>query len=88
MVLYQRRLVTRLEKLIKRIMARPTEAEFRDVERLLEAFGWTKVRQTGSHAAFKKAGQRTISVPLKAGRRVKRPYLDQICELLGLNDED
>ena len=42
-----RSLVTRLEKLILRIKARPPDASFRDVERLLEAFGWMKVRQTG-----------------------------------------
>lgn len=80
--------MTRLEKLIERIRARPPEADFADVERLLEAFGWRNVRQTGSHAAFKKRGERTIIVPIKGGRKVKRVYLDEICRLLELDDEE
>ena len=78
--------MTRLEKLIERIRARPPEADFGNVQRLLEAFGYELKRQEGSHVAFKKPGERTITMPLVSGRRVKRVYLDQICELLGLDD--
>ncbi|MEX0683933.1 MAG: type II toxin-antitoxin system HicA family toxin [Dehalococcoidia bacterium] len=78
--------MTRLEKLIDRIKARPAEAEFADVEKLLEAFGYERKRQEGSHVSFKKAGARTIVVPLVSGRKVKRVYLDKLCELLGLDD--
>jgi len=78
--------MTRLEKLIERIKARPPEADFGDVQRLLESFGYEKRRQEGSHVAFKKPSERTITVPLVSGRTVKRVYLDQICELLGLDD--
>jgi hypothetical protein len=34
--------MTRLEKLIERIKARPPEADFGDVQRLLEAFGFRR----------------------------------------------
>ncbi len=78
--------MSRLEKLIERIKARPPEADFGDVERLLEAFGYEKKGQEGSHVGFKKRGVPTITVPLVKGRTVKRRYLDQICELLGLDD--
>jgi predicted RNA binding protein YcfA (HicA-like mRNA interferase family) len=78
--------MTRLERLIDRIKARPPQAEFSDVERLLEEFGYERKRQEGSHVSFKKPGARTIIVPLVKGRKVKRVYLDQICELLGLDD--
>ena len=43
-------------------------------------------RQRGSHVAFTKPGERTIIVPLARGRTVKRVYLAQICERLGLDD--
>jgi len=78
--------MTRREKLIQRIKARPPEADFGDVVRLLEAFGYERKRQEGSHVSFKKPGARTIIVPLASGRKVKRAYLDQICEILGLDD--
>lgn len=78
--------MTRLERLIERIKTRPPEADFSDVEKLLEEFGYERKRQEGSHVSFKKPGERTIIVPLVKGRKVKRVYLDQICELLGLDD--
>ena len=78
--------MTRLEKLVERIKARPPEADFGDVVRLLEAFGYEQKRQEGSHTSVKKRGERTIIVPTVKGRRVKRVYLDLICERLGLDD--
>ena len=78
--------MTRLERLIERIKARPPEADFGDVVRLLEAFGYERKRQEGSHVSIKKPGERTITVPLAKGRKVKRVYLDLICERLGLDD--
>jgi predicted RNA binding protein YcfA (HicA-like mRNA interferase family) len=47
----------KLEKLIERIKARPPQADFADVEKLLEEFGYIKRRQIGSHVSFKKAGR-------------------------------
>ena len=77
--------MTQLEKLVERIKARPPEADFEDVESLLEAYGWEKKRQSGSHVAYKKGkGDGTITFPLVGGRRVKRVYLDRIIEKLGM----
>lgn len=81
--------MTRLDKLIRRVCgARPTEAKFSDVERLLLAFGYEKDRQKGSHVIFKKEDVRPFTVPLVKGTRVKRFYLARLCELLGLDDQD
>ena len=55
-------------------------------ERLLEDFGWTLDRTKGSHATFTKPGCYPITVPTKHGSKVKRIYLDKICELLELDD--
>ena len=76
--------MTRRERLIARIKSRPPEAEQRDVRALLQEFGWTLDRQTGSHLIFVKDGE-MMSIPLVHGRRVKRIYLDEICKRLGLD---
>ena len=80
--------MTRHAKLVDRIRARPPEADFDDVRTLLRAYGWTIDRERGSHAIFVKPGERSIVVPKVGGRRVKRVYLDQLCDLLGLDDEE
>jgi predicted RNA binding protein YcfA (HicA-like mRNA interferase family) len=77
---------SRRDKLIEKIRRRPSEAEFSDVSRLLELFEWKLDRQTGSHFIFVKSGAPTISVPKTGHNKVKRHYLDGICELLGLDD--
>ena len=80
--------MSQLEKLITRIRARPPEADFADVEKLLEAFGWQPQQpgRGGSHVIFRKAGEYPIAVPKKGGRKVIRVYLEQICERLGLDE--
>ena len=78
------RTMTQQQKLIERIVARPPEADFNDVRRLLEIFDWTQARQRGSHVTFVKQGQLPIVVAMYQGRKVKRTYLDMICERLGL----
>jgi predicted RNA binding protein YcfA (HicA-like mRNA interferase family) len=66
----------------------PPEADFSDVQALLEEFGWTLARERGSHVIFSKPGERPITIPRAGGRKVKRAYLDLICAHLGLDDED
>ena len=78
--------VTQLDRLIQRIRARPPEASFSDVRRLLEEYGWTFKRQKGSHVHFTKPEERTQTVPLVSGRYVKRFILDQIIDRLGLDE--
>ena len=75
-----------IDDLVARIRARPPQARFRDVQALLEAFGWRLARERGSHVTFAKEGERSIVVPKEGGRWVNRTYLDQICERLGLDD--
>ena len=78
--------VTQLDRLIQRIRARPPEASYSDVRRLLEEYGWAFKRQKGSHAHFTKSGERTQTVPVVRGRYVKRYILDQIIDRLGLDE--
>lgn len=78
--------MSQLEKLKDKIRARPPEARFDDVRKLLEAFGYEAQRQRGSHVVFTKPLARSITVPIVGGRKVKRTYLVKLCELLGLDD--
>lgn len=77
--------MTRRDKLIEKIRARPPTADFGDVRTLLESFGWEQARTKGSHVSFVKAGEPAIVLSTVNGRKVKRVYLDQICERLGLD---
>lgn len=74
------------EKLIAKLCARPPEARFSDVRAILEAFGWTRDRQSGSHVTFVKPGEFPITVPIHAGK-VRRVYLDEVCGRLELDCE-
>ncbi len=78
--------MSRPGKLVEHIRRQPAEAVYSDVRTLLQAFGWQVDRQRGSHVTFVKAGELPIIFPLVGGRKVKRVYLDQICDALRLDD--
>ena len=77
--------MTKREKLIARIRARSADADFSDVKALLEMFGWTLDRSSGSHHTFTKDGEPSITVSTISGRTVKQYILKQICDRLGLD---
>jgi predicted RNA binding protein YcfA (HicA-like mRNA interferase family) len=66
---------------------RPSAASFVDVRSLLEDFGWARNRTSGSHVTFTKRGDYPIVV-IVHDKRVKRGYLDDICDRLGLDEEE
>ena len=78
--------MSKADKLIARIRARPVEADFDDVAHVLQHFGWERMRENGSHVSFGKDGEPPIVIPKKHGRKVKQIYLDKICERLGLDE--
>jgi predicted RNA binding protein YcfA (HicA-like mRNA interferase family) len=78
--------VTKRDKLVQRILKRPPDFTFGGVRSLLEESGWTHASTKGSHARFTKDGKRSITVPIHNGK-VKRVYLDQICQRLKLDAE-
>jgi predicted RNA binding protein YcfA (HicA-like mRNA interferase family) len=77
--------MSQLEKPIARLCSRPPDMDFNDVAALLEHFGYVRKDGKGSHVAFRKEGERTITVPTIGGRKVKRTYLTQIRDALGLD---
>lgn len=72
------------DKLVERIRSRPPSGSFHDVRTLLEMYGLVLVRTTGSHASFKKPGEWILPIPVHNGQ----VYLDHVCRLLGLDDEE
>lgn len=79
--------MTKRDKLIEQIRRRPPTARFSDVAALLDDFGWTRDRTSGSHVSFTKPGEFPILVVIH-DKCVKRVYLDRVCERLGLDDLD
>lgn len=78
--------MSRREKRIRRLVARPPEADFADVRAVLEERGWSFARQKGSHCTFTKRGEAPITVPI-GNDKVKAHYLDELCRRLGLDEE-
>jgi predicted RNA binding protein YcfA (HicA-like mRNA interferase family) len=79
--------VTRRDKLIAKLRRRPPEVDFDDVRSILIEFGWTEARVESSHHSFTKPGEAEIfPVPVHRNR-VKRHYVDRLCEFLGLDDD-
>lgn len=79
--------MTKCKKLVDRIRVIPSEADFDDVRRVLEMYGWTMRSPQGgsSHFTFTKEGEREIITVVKHHDRVWRVYLDKICDQLGLD---
>ena len=57
--------MSKREKFIARIRARPPETDFDDVRCLLEYFGWFLDRVRGSHFTFVKEGEFPLTVPVQ-----------------------
>lgn len=76
------------EKLVEKLRRKPPEAEFSDIERLLEAFGHYRAGGDGSHFVFRGADGRKVTVPTVKGRKVKRQYIVRVLQFLGIDLED
>ena len=81
--------MSRKQKLVEKILKRPTEMDFADVDRLVTYFGFALRKGTGGHRVFTNPdADQEISVPTVQGGRVKRVYLQKLIELLGLEVEN
>lgn len=77
-----------IDKLLERLARRPPEADFDDVRRLLEHFGWRQSPHHGqgtSHVTFTKPGVPDIvTIPTVHGRKVKGVYVARVCKIVGI----
>lgn len=60
----------------------------REVIRLLEAHGFSLIRQRGSHCQFKHSDGRQTTVPDHKGRDVSPPLLRQIAKDVGMTIDE
>jgi predicted RNA binding protein YcfA (HicA-like mRNA interferase family) len=75
--------MSRKSKLLERIQRNPNNVEFRDLQRLLELYGFELKRTKGSHHSF--AGEvggekRLVVIPYR--RPLKSVYVKQVLELV------
>jgi predicted RNA binding protein YcfA (HicA-like mRNA interferase family) len=76
-----------VDKLVEKFLRKPPEALFRDVAKVLEAFGYEeRPHGGGSHRFFAKPGHRGKTVPTIKGRRVKGKYVEMIVDNLELEE--
>ena len=79
--------MAKVVKLVAKFLRRPSEASLREVEYVLEHFGYTRASTGGKHAAWVKAGHPTFIVTLKKGRHLVRGYIIQrLIDLLNLEE--
>jgi len=78
--------MSKIAKLIKRLLSRPPEARFEEINYVLKAFGYQEVRIKGSHHVFENDEGDIIVVPKKGGKKVKRTYIEEIIKLLDLEN--
>jgi hypothetical protein len=72
------------DKLIEKLRRRPPEADFGDLHRLLEDYGFRRAGTDGFHCVYRDALGRQVTVVTVKGRKVKRPYIVRVLELLNL----
>ena len=60
----------------------------REVTRILEALGFTEVRQVGSHKQFRHADGRGTTVPFHKGRDISPILLRQISKDIGMTAQE
>ena len=78
--------MSKRDKLVDRLRARPSEMDFEAVCRVMEMHGWI-MRPAGKHnVVFTKPGERRhVTISTVSGRMVKRGILIKVCEALGLD---
>ncbi|MGK7879559.1 MAG: type II toxin-antitoxin system HicA family toxin [Crocosphaera sp.] len=77
--------MSKLEKLIQKILRYPPELSYNDVYYILTKFGFQEISAQGSHHTFRNDKRQKITIPKKGGQTVKRTYLKQIVKLLELD---
>ena len=76
--------MSKLDKLLKKLLNDPPELDYDDVYYILVAFGFQEISSKGSHHTFRNNEKLKITVPKQGVKTVKRTYLKQIVKLLKL----
>jgi predicted RNA binding protein YcfA (HicA-like mRNA interferase family) len=78
--------MSKLDKLLKKLLNDPPELYYDDVYYILISFGFQEISSKGSHHTFRNNEKLKITVPKKGGKTVKRIYLKQIVKLLEIEN--
>jgi predicted RNA binding protein YcfA (HicA-like mRNA interferase family) len=78
--------MSKLDKLLKKLLNDPPELDYDDVYYILISFGFQEISSKGSHHTFRNNEKLKITVPKKEGKTVKRIYLKQIVKLLEIEN--
>ncbi len=81
-------------KRIQKLLRRPPEYDYQDLEKVLNFFGFYKENTKGSHNIFVLKHNRQnmefevdqITVPTVKGRKVKKVYLKKIIKILQIEE--
>ena len=76
--------MSKLDKLLKKLLNDPPELDYDDVYYILVAFGFQEISSKGSHHTFRNNEKLKITVPKQGEKTVKRTYLKQIVKPLKL----
>ena len=77
--------MSKLSKLIKKLLTCPPEVRFEDIYTVLKAYGYQEIRSKDSHHAFENALGDVIIIPKKGGKKVKITYVEKIIKKLNLD---
>ncbi len=80
--------MTRLDKLIDRILSLPNDMRFEEIEKVLTSYGYSPTFSGGgsSHCVFRKPGCNPITVPKH--RPIKRTYVELVKEVIENEQKD
>lgn len=73
--------VTKREKLFLKLFRSPQETSLRDIEKVLNCFGYEKARIRGSHHIFRKGNHATIVLPVH-NNMIKKTYIKKVTKIL------
>ena len=75
--------MSKRDKLLERIRRNPKDVTFKDLDQLLQAFGYELVRTRGSHSAYHRPGAPALTV----ARRQPHVHSDAVKEVLRAIDD-
>lgn len=76
--------MSKREKLIKRLLQKPSDMRFAEIDLILKYFGFSHTGTKGSHFIYERGGE-SISI-VKHGKNIKKYTLEELIELLNLED--
>ncbi len=71
-----------VEKIVDKMKRQPSNISFDEVSKVLEHYGYEKVRQRGSHCSFRNSKGGTMIIPSR--RPIKVVYIKEVLNRVGL----